>query len=66
MISVSANHLARPQPTMNGTESHFETAKQSRTVKSKLPDAAKEMHTQFNLPSRDAVLSSTLIFTSKF
>lgn len=50
MVSVSANHLARPQPTMNGTESHFETAKQSRTVKSKLPDVAKEIHTiQFTL-----------------
>ena len=41
MISVSANHLARPQPILNGRESHLETAKQSRTVKSKLPDVAK-------------------------
>lgn len=56
MISVSANHLARPQPTTSGTESHLEAAKQSRTVKRKLPDVAKKIHTQFNLPFRDSMV----------
>lgn len=53
MISVPVNHVGRPQPTMNGTNS--ETAKQSRIVKNKLPDVAEKIYTQFSLPSTDAI-----------
>lgn len=56
MISVLANHLAGPQPTVSGTESHLKIAKQWRTRKNKLPDVAKKIHTPFNLSSRDALV----------